>query len=95
MGLYIDPTSGIIQINGNLVKQLGKAENASQSPAFFYSLGSSDSLALDQFQLLAGSDAGFVNMTDYEGALRSLSFIKQGMRTNFEFDKRQNTVVAV
>ncbi len=95
MSIQSIPNSKILQINGSLVKQLGKAENASQSPAFFYSLGSSDPLALDKFQQLAGLDAGLVNMTDYDGALRSLSFMKWGMQANFVFGDPYYTAVAV
>lgn len=53
-------------------------ENACQTPAALYSLGADDSLALDKFTLVAGTAPSYINLTDVERLLQTMTHVVVG-----------------
>jgi phosphoribosylaminoimidazolecarboxamide formyltransferase/IMP cyclohydrolase len=64
---------------GTLVVEC-KGENAPQSPAGLYSVGTSDPLALDKFKLLEGSALSYNNWCDVDRSLKTLTTIAAGYK---------------
>ncbi len=61
-------------------------ENPQQAPAAFYSDNrvASDPLGLDQFEHVQGMDRSFINMTDIDRLLQTLTHIAAGFERNFQ-----------
>lgn len=55
-------------------------ENAWQSPAGLYSIGSSDPLALDKFEVVAGQPPSYNNLCDLERMLQTITHIMAAQR---------------
>ncbi len=69
-------------ITGEQVMTLRYGENAYQVPASWYKNKTKDPLALSNFKIHAGNPS-FINMTDTDRALQSLTHIIAGMDLNF------------
>ncbi len=70
---------------GHKVRDLGYGENRWQSPASLYQwVGNTDPLAVHQFNLVAGQNPGFVNMTDVDRELQTATHILAGHGINFD-----------
>lgn len=59
-------------------------ENAWQTPAFLYSRQISDSLALDRFELVAGTAPSYNNWTDIDRMLQTMTHIAVGFEQNYD-----------
>jgi len=62
-------------IIGRKVQDLRYGENAWQTPAMLYSTGTDDPLAIDKFRQLAGAPPSFVNITDIDRMLQTVTHI--------------------
>ncbi|MCX6745551.1 MAG: hypothetical protein NTX00_00865 [Candidatus Parcubacteria bacterium] len=58
-------------------------ENPYMTPAAFFTTGSDDPLAIDKFQLVQGTDPSFINYTDIERLLQTITHIAAGFDLNF------------
>ena len=68
---------------GTQVRALKYGENAHQAPASLFSTGSDDPLALDKFKMIQGTPTSFVNETDLDRLLQTLTHIAAGWWENF------------
>jgi len=71
---------------GERVGEGFKGENGPQGPAFLYSYGTDDPLALDKFQV--DGNPGFVNRTDIDRLLVTLTHIAAAWKLNFGYVPR-------
>ncbi len=60
---------------GTEVRRCKYGENPWQNPAGLYSVGSNDPLALDKFELIEGTDPSFINYTDIDRLLQTVTHI--------------------
>jgi phosphoribosylaminoimidazolecarboxamide formyltransferase / IMP cyclohydrolase len=60
-----------------------KAENAQQGKAVLFDHETSDPLAVTKFKLIEGEQTGFVNLTDIDNILRTLTHVAAGFHLNF------------
>lgn len=67
---------------GNFTKSL-YGENRWQTDAGLYAIPNNDPLALDKFQQLEGSDKSYINFTDMDRLLQSVTHIAAGFKKNF------------
>ena len=58
-------------------------ENPYMTPAAFFTTGSNDPLAIDKFKLVQGTDPSFINYTDIERLLQTITHIAAGFDLNF------------
>ena len=58
-------------------------ENPYMVPAAFYTTGSDDPLAIDKFKLVQGTDPSFINYTDIERLLQTITHVAAGFDLNF------------
>jgi phosphoribosylaminoimidazolecarboxamide formyltransferase/IMP cyclohydrolase len=58
-------------------------ENPYMTPAAFFTTGSDDPLAIDKFQLVQGTDPSFINYTDIDRLLQTITHIAAGFDLNF------------
>jgi phosphoribosylaminoimidazolecarboxamide formyltransferase/IMP cyclohydrolase len=58
-------------------------ENPYMTPAAFFTTGSDDPLAIDKFQLVQGTDPSFINYTDIERLLQTITHVAAGFDFNF------------
>ncbi len=70
---------------GTKVYDLAYGENRYQSPAAFHSTGAHDTLAFENFRLVEGSAPGFVNATDLDRMIQTMTHIAAGFDVNFDF----------
>ncbi|MEA3249264.1 MAG: hypothetical protein U9Q03_02815 [Patescibacteria group bacterium] len=68
---------------GQSVRELKYGENPWQVPAHHLSLKTDDPLALDRFELLAGAEPGWCNLTDADRLLQTVTHIAAGFDANF------------
>ncbi len=57
-------------------------ENACQAPAYFYSTGTSDPLALNKFMVIEGTPPSYNNWCDIDRLLQTLTHIAEGYAIN-------------
>ncbi len=76
---------------GQKVADCCYGENRYQSPAALYSTGTDDPLALDKFERVQGSDPSYINLTDVDRLLQTLTHIAAG----FDFNKLDVPNIAV
>jgi len=60
-----------------------KGENGPQSPAFLFSVGSDDPLALERFKLIEGTPPSFNNWCDIERLLQTMTHLATGWLKNY------------
>lgn len=61
---------------GQKVRDCGYGENRWQSPAALYrQVGTTDPLAIDKFEIVAGQNPGFVNLTDVDRLLQTVTHL--------------------
>lgn len=68
---------------GQLCQQCKYGENAWQTEAALFGTGSPDLLALDKFQLVAGSAPSYNNLADVDRLLQTVTHIAAGWEVNF------------
>lgn len=76
---------------GRKVADCCYGENRWQSPATLYSTGTDDPLALDKFERVQGSDPSYINMTDIDRLLQTITHIAAG----FDFNQLEVPHIAV
>ncbi len=69
-------------ILGTKVRDCAYGENAWQSPAAHYSVGSEDPLALEKFTLLHGTPPSYNNMCDIDRLLQTITHMAAGIDVN-------------
>ncbi len=70
---------------GHFLKKCKYGENPymNDNNTGLYSVGSSDPLALEKFQLIEGTDPSFINYTDMDRLLQTITHIAAGFDVNF------------
>ena len=68
---------------GTLALECKYGENAHQAPAGLFSTGGDDPLALDKFEMVQGTAPSYVNVTDLDRLLQTLTHIAAGWWKNF------------
>lgn len=69
-------------MDGREAMECRYGENAYQKPAALYSSETSDALALDKFELVAGTAPSYNNLCDLDRLLQTSSHIAAGFRVN-------------
>lgn len=73
---------------GSLAYDLGYAENRWQKDGALYSAGTNDPLAVDRFRQAEGAAPGFINVTDLDRMLQTITHIAAAFDLNYEFVPR-------
>ncbi len=60
-------------------------ENPWMTPAAIYSITNDDPLGMDKFRLIEGTDPSFINWTDVDSALQTITHIVAGYEVNFGY----------
>ncbi len=68
---------------GQQVTTCKYGENPYATPASLYALSTEDPLALDQFRLIEGTSPSFMNYTDLDRLLQTITHIAAGFEVNF------------
>ncbi len=71
-----------VGITGERVTTCKYGENAWQTPAYLYSSGSDDPLALDKFVVIEGTPPSYNNYLDINRLLQTMTHISQGYAVN-------------
>lgn len=71
------------QSAAKVVQECKYGENAPQQPAFLYSHGTDDPLALDRFTLVGGDKPSYNNLADIDRLLGTVTRIAAGFMSNF------------
>ncbi len=82
--------SAKFQSSGKYIGLLGRekasckyGENPYMTPAAFYTTETDDPLAIDKFELVQGTDPSFINYTDIDRLLQTMTHIAAGFDLNF------------
>ncbi len=78
-------TGKYIGLFGERVIECRYGENAWQAPAYLYSSGTDDPLALDKFVLVEGMPLGYNNLLDIERALQTVTHLMAVKAKNFQY----------
>lgn len=67
---------------GKKVTECCYGENYCQSPASLFTTGTPDTLALDAFELILGNPPSFINLTDIDRLIQTMTHIAAGFHRN-------------
>lgn len=70
---------------GRRVKELRYGENPWQKPAYLFTTGSNNPLAIPNLKTVAGKEAGYINETDSDRLLRYMTCVAAAWEKNFGF----------